>query len=63
MTRTLLRLAHYTEEQVGDADKEEVGRMYAEAATLCKCWDKVHYHYGRFHDNHLRRSLANARRP
>ena len=62
MAQTLNRLARYTEEQVGDAEHEEIKRMHAEAAKCCPNTEKVHYHAGRFHDNVLARALAVARR-
>ena len=62
LARTLVRLARYTEEQVGDAEHDEIRRMHQEAAKCCPQWEKVHYHHGRFHDGVLVRGLAGAKR-
>ena len=35
LARTLLRLAKYTEEQVGDAELDEIRRMHSEASKIC----------------------------
>jgi serine/threonine-protein kinase ATR len=62
VARTLLRLARYTEEQVGDAEQEAIRKMHQEACQCCPAWEKVHYHHGRFLDSVLVRALAAARR-
>lgn len=63
----LLRLARYTEERVGDAEAHDVHKMYHDAvkrfsSSEAKHQAKAHYHYARFLDNSLARSLAIARR-
>ena len=60
--KTLIRLARYTEEQVGDAETDEIRKMHSEAMKLCPAWEKAHYYHGRFFDNVLMRYLATARR-
>ena len=60
--KTLVRLARYQEEQLGDAEHDEIKRMHVEAGKLCPNWDKLHYYHGRFLDNHLTRNLKAASR-